>query len=323
MQDLETRLSAASWRPAQDIDRSFVRHRHPVPSPGLIWQEASAGIPRLSVVIPTMDAQRGGYFAQLLRQIGAQRFPDYELIVVRGDPRQGRAINIGADLARGTCLLILDDDTSLPDPDTFAKLIAVMDAHPDIGLAGGNNVVPSDASVFVRRAMRQLPRRSWPPVREITDSDLAEHPCLIMRTAEFKALGGENELIPRGLDPYLRQIYREAGRRVVVVPGVLYHHLPPGSWRRLAAQSFRNGRQAAFVNRHYPQWVIETPIEHGAFASHRPLPWRILRYGWSLLRSAGTGKEVRLLYQLGYAAGFLIGWVVNADANDRTGKGRF
>lgn len=320
MQDLEACLRSATWRPAHGVDRSFVRHGHPAPSPGQIWQEAPAGVPRVSVVIPTVDAQRGGYFPQLLRQISAQRFPDYELIVVRGDPRQGRAINIGAGLARGEYLAILDDDTSLPDPETFGKLTAVMDAHPDIGLAGGNNVVPPDAPAFVRRAMQQLPRRSWSPVREITDSDLAEHPCLIMRTAEFKALGGEHELIPRGLDPYLRQIYRESGRRVVVVPGIIYHHLPPDSWRRLLAQSFRNGRQAAFVNRYYPQWVIETPAHHGDFAAHKSLPSRLLRYGWSLIQSAGAGKDVWLLSQVGYAAGFLVGWVLPGDASGRAGN---
>ena len=317
MRDLEACLRSASWRPAHGVDRSFVRHCHPILSPGQIWQEAPADVPRLSVVIPTVDARRGSYFAQLLWQISAQRFHDYELIVVRGDPRQGRAINTGAGLARGEYLVILDDDTSLPDPETFGKLAAVMDAHPDIGLAGGNNVVPPDASAFVRRAMQQLPRRSWLPVREITESDLAEHPCLIMRTAEFKALGGENELIPRGLDPYLRQTYRESGKRIVVAPGIIYHHLPPDSWHRLLAQSFRNGKQAAFVNRYYPQWVIETPTHHGDFVARKPFSSRVLRYWWSLVQSVGTGKDVWFLYQLGYAVGFLVGWVLPGDTSGR------
>lgn len=320
MQDLETRLRSASWRPTQEIDRSFVRYRHPAPAPGLVWHEAPAGAVRLSVVVPTVDAHRGGYFSRLLKQISAQHFPGYEFIVVRGDVRQGRAINVGAGLARGTYLLTLDDDSALPDPQTFEKLVAVLESHPDIGIAGGNNVVPGDASSFVQRAMRQIPRRSWEPVREITESDLAEHPCLITRTAEFKTLGGENELLPRGLDPYLRQVYRESGRRVVVVPGVIYHHLPPDSWRGLLAQSFRNGRQAAFVNRHYPQWVIETPAQHGDFAARRPFRLRILRYGRSLLESAGRGDGVWLLYQLWYAAGFLAGWVLDRGGNRQPGR---
>jgi GT2 family glycosyltransferase len=262
----------------------------------------------LSVVIPTSDAHRGGYFPRLLVQIGGQEFGDFELIAVRGDPRQGRAINIGAALAQGPYLLTLDDDTSLPDPGTFGKLVGVMQSHPDIGMAGGNNAIPADASPLVRRIMRQLPRRSWEPVREIADSDLAEHPCAIMRTAEFKAVGGENELLPRGLDPYLRQAFRQAGKRVVVVPDVIYHHLPPDSLGGLLRQCFRNGRQAAFANRHYPQWMIETPASHGPFRARVPFPIRALRLPLRLAYALLTGRPIWFLSELTYALGFAHEW---------------
>lgn len=310
MQNLETRLRSASWNPAAGIACPFVRYSHPKSSPGNVWRESPANLPiQLSVVIPTTDAYRNGYFAGLLSQISRQTLIDFELIVVKGDPRQGRAINIGAALARGKYLLTLDDDTLLPDPETFRKLITIVEAHPDIGMAGGDNVIPAEASPLVRRAMEQIPRRSWRPVQEITDSDLAEHPCLILRTAEFKAVGGENELLPRGLDPYLRQAFREAGKRVVVVPDVLYHHLPPDRWGKLLKQFFRNGRQAAFVNRHYPQRVIETPCEHGAFVLRVPFWRRALRYPPRLLRSLLTGQWVGLACELSYVSGFVLGWM--------------
>jgi GT2 family glycosyltransferase len=257
------------------------------------------------VVIPTYDAHRGGYLLKLLSQIGSQDFSGFEVIVVRGDSRQGRAINIGAALAQGKYLITLDDDTSLSGPNTFSKLIATMEAHPKIGIAGGNNVIPSDASAFVRRAMREIPRRSWTPVKEITDSDLAEHPCMIMRTAEFKSIGGENELIPRGLDPYLRQAFRKAGYRIVVVPNVIYHHLPPDSWDRLLIQFFRNGRQAAYANRYYPQWIIETPAGHDSFQSYLPFTLRLLRFPIRLLHSLLTGKLLWFLCETTYALGFI------------------
>lgn len=312
LQDLEVSFKSAFWQPVADVERPFVRYPNKEASSGKVWRHSSDdGDINLSVVIPTSDAHRGGYLLKLLSQIGCQDLSGFELIVVRGDSRQGRAINTGAALAQGIYLLTLDDDTSLPDPETFSKLIAIMEAHPKIGIAGGNNVIPSDASLFVRRAMREIPRRSWTPVKEITDSDLAEHPCIIMRTAEFKSIGGENELIPRGLDPYLRQAFRDADFRIVLVPGVIYHHLPPDGWHKLLKQFFRNGRQAAYANRYYPQWVIETPSKHSTFVLRIPLWQRILRYPLRLLSALATGHWVWLISQIFYGAGSLFFWITN------------
>lgn len=306
LQDLEVSFKSAFWLPVADVERPFVRHPHKEASPGKVWRYSSDnGDINLSVVIPTSDAHRGGYLPKLLSQIGCQDFSGFEVIVVQGDSRQGRAINVGAALAQGKYLLTLDDDTSLPDPMTFSKLVAVMEKHPEIGIAGGNNVIPSDASSFVRRVMQQIPRRSWEPVLKITDSDLAEHPCLIMRTEEFKVVGGENELIPRGLDPYLRQEFRKLGKGVVVLPGVIYHHLPPDNFGKLLRQFFRNGRQAAYTNRKYPQWVIETPIVHGSFRAEMPLPLRLLRFPIRLLYALTTGKPIWFLCEVAYALGFV------------------
>ncbi|GJL65480.1 MAG: hypothetical protein NPIRA05_04510 [Nitrospirales bacterium] len=308
MGDLRSELKKAEWKNVEKVCRHFVRYRHTQPSPGRVWQvNFSSEAVKLSVVIPTSDADRGGYFPQLLTQISGQDFRHFELIVIRGDPRQGRAINIGAALAKGTYTLTLDDDTSLPEPKTFHQLVAVMDASPDIGLAGGNNVVPQQASSFVQRVMRQIPRRSWDPVNTITDSDLVEHPCMIMRTSEFKAVGGENELLPRGLDPYLRQAFREFGKRTVVVPDVLYHHLPPDTWEALVRQFFRNGSQAAWVNRHYPEWVIQTPSRHGTFVEILPIWKRMVRYPRDLTVSLLKGQWIWFTCQLSYASGFILG----------------
>ena len=310
LSDLEIHFQSGFWQPAADIVRPFVRHPNLEDSPGAVWQysfDDSQII--LSVIVPTADAYRDGYLAKLLNQIGSQDFSDFELIVVRGDPRQGRAINIGAALAQGNYLLTLDDDTSLSDPATFSKLVAIMEAYPEIGIAGGNNVIPVDASPFVRGAMQQIPRRSWDPVLEITDSDLAEHPCMIIRAETFRSLGGENELIPRGLDPYLRKEFRKLGKRVVVVPGVTYHHLPPDTLSKLIRQFYRNGLQAAYTNRRYPQWVIETPTEHGSFRVHMPLALRLLRFPIRLLHALVTGKPIWFLCELTYALGFVHGFL--------------
>jgi glycosyltransferase involved in cell wall biosynthesis len=318
MQKIERQFLSGVWQSTFDVTRPFVRYPQTGLSPAVYWHLPSSVEPIvLSVVIPTLDAHRGGFLINLFSQIEKQDLKGFELLVVRGDPRQGRAINLGAALAHGTYLLTLDDDTSLPDPTTFTKLVSVLDGHPEIGIAGGNNVIPDNADAFVRRVMEQIPRRSWKPVDVITDSDLAEHPCLMMRVEEFKMLGGENELIPRGLDPYLRQVFRESGFRVVVVPGVIYHHLPPATWVKLLKQFYRNGKQAAFVNRMYPQWVIETPDHHGSFTARISFGRRVTRYARTFIKSLLHRKEILFLTDLAYALGFVSGIMLSPkDSRD-------
>jgi len=312
LQNIEDHFQSGQWFSAAKIERSFVKHENSETSPGKIWSYSPDNTPiNLSVIIPTIDANRNGYLSKLLLQIGCQKFQGFEVIVVRGDPRQGRAINTAVALARGKYILTLDDDTSLPDPMTFSKLVAVMECHPDIGIAGGNNVIPADAKLLVRRVMLELPRRSWDPVKKIVNSDLAEHPCMLIRTEDFKLVGGENELIPRGLDPYLRQEFRKLRKRVVVVPGVIYHHLPPDNFNKLMRQFYRNGRQAAFTNRNHPQWVIETPPGHGKFKNKQSLTYRLLRFPLRLLHALITGKPILFLTEIFYALGFLREYVAS------------
>lgn len=319
MQDIEIHFQTGRWLPVDGVKRPFVKYINPEVPPGEFWHYSLGNVqPEVSLIIPTSDAYRDGYFTKLLGQISRQNFSQFEIIIVRADSRQGRAINIGAALAQGKYLLTMDDDTSLPDPETFSKLVAVMEKHPGIGMAGGNNVIPKDASPFVRRVMKQIPRRSWEPVQKITDSDLAEHPCLIMRSSEFKEVGGENELIPRGLDPYLREEFRKLGKRVVVVPGVIYHHLPPDNLYKLLLQFYRNGRQAAYTNRRYPQWVIETPKQHGPFKAHMPFPLRFLRFPIRLLHAIITGKSILFLCEAAYALGFLYEFSNNTSDEHQT-----
>jgi len=310
LRNFEQLFIDADWF-SPELTRGWVRYRNDENPSGVCWHiKAKNKVPLLSVILPTADADRNGYFVKLMASLTQQDMQDFELIVLKGDKRQGRGINICAAMAKGKYLLTVDDDSSLPDVQTFSKMIKAMDMHGDIGMAGGNNTVPDWATPFVRRVMTQVPRRSWTPVKEIVDSDMAEHPCLIMRADLFRQVGGENEVIPRGLDPYLRQVFRDADTRVVVLPDIIYHHLPPGNWKKLLGQMYRNGYQAAYANIHSPEWVIETPAEHGEFALHVPLWRRILRYPVRMTKSLLQGKWVWLICQICYAWGFIRGWVI-------------
>ncbi|MDQ6989372.1 MAG: glycosyltransferase [Mariprofundaceae bacterium] len=311
--DFETLFADVAWF-SPDLEaefaRDWVRYRNDDNPTGVCWfVPAAVACPVLSVIIPTADADRGGYFIKLMQSLTEQDMQDFELIVIKGDKRQGRGINIAVAKAKGQYVLTVDDDSSLPDAQTFSKMIKAMDEHPDIGMAGGNNTVPDWVSPFVQRVMEQVPRRSWSPVSEIMDSDLAEHPCLMMRADLFRQVGGENEVIPRGLDPYLRQVFREADTRVVVLPDIIYHHLPPETWAGLLGQMYRNGYQAAYANIHSPEWVIETPAAHGDFVLRVPLRQRILRYPLRMLQSLWQGKWLWVICQTWYAVGFVRGWL--------------
>lgn len=264
------------------------------------------GEPAVSVIIPTRDGERGGYLPALLDQLRGQTLERFEVLLVQGDSRQGRAINCAAAEAQGEVLVTLDDDTRLGSPDTLQKLVEGLSSDPRIGMAGGSNRPTPDEGRLVRQVMEQVPRRSSPEVPNLVDSDLAEHPCLAMRRAVFFQVGGENEWMPRGLDPYLRTRFRQAGYRVVVVPGVVYHHLPPRDLYALARQFFRNGAQSRFCSRRFPQWCYDTSEAH---EDRPPRVSSLLSRGWRFVRDLASavakGRTVYLFTRVSYAAGWL------------------
>lgn len=185
-----------------------------------------------------------------------------------------------------------------------------MQADPKIGMAGGINTIPKSSTSFVQRVMQEIPRRSTPEVTEVTESDLAEHPLLMMRKDIFLEIGGENELLPRGLDPYLRMKFRHAGYKVVVVPQAYYSHLPPPTFKKLVKQFFRNGKQAAYCNKFFPQWLIETPNTHvNDFVEKRSFLYRVLRYALNLLMNLLRGRWIYISVYMAYALGFGWGYI--------------
>ena len=40
MRDLEARLQSASWKPAGEVGRPFVRYPNAKPSPGMVWHDS-------------------------------------------------------------------------------------------------------------------------------------------------------------------------------------------------------------------------------------------------------------------------------------------
>jgi cellulose synthase/poly-beta-1,6-N-acetylglucosamine synthase-like glycosyltransferase len=288
--------------------RKFVRHANTNSRASLTrayGRNASPGCPpRVSIVVPTADGVRYGYLPALLEQLKQQSLQDFEVLVAQGDSRQGRAINVAAAVAQGTFLLTFDDDTRLGTPHLIERLVAAVEADPHIGMAGCANLVPPDASWLVRHIMLEVPRRSSPLVSAITDSDMAEHPCLVMRRELFYQVGGEHEIVPRGLDPYLRREFRAAGYRVVVVPDVWIHHLPPPTPGKVLRQFFRNGSMSALVSRQFPDLALDNALRHGeASIRSRPGWFRTVRHGCRMAAALITFRWVYLTTSLAYGLG--------------------
>jgi len=264
-----------------------------------------------SIVIPSADGQRGGNVPRLLDDVRRQTFRQLEVIVVVGVKPQGKAINTGVARATGRYLVILDDDSRLPDPGTIGALIAALEMDPCIGMAGASIRQPMSANRLQRRLARELPRLAMPTVTTVTDSDMPCHGCCAFRRAVFTEIGGEDERLIRGLDPDLRMRLRDRGYRVVLVPDAVAEHPLPGTWRAAIQMFFRNGRGSAFAQRHNPERVFDTD-EDVAWRPERRLatPWprRIVRFGLRLVGRILTGSLTRATGDLVYAAGYLYEW---------------
>lgn len=266
--------------------------------------------PRISVIIPTLDGHRGGRVPHLLETVRHQTFTDYEILLIKGVSPQGRAINQGARQAKGQILLILDDDSALADDTVFERLVAALDEDASVGMAGASIVLAPDATPFERRAAAQFPRFNTPLVDTVTDSDLACHGCCAIPKRVFDMIGGEREDMLRGLDPDLRVRLREAGYRVVLVPGAAIHHPLPGNWTGLLKTFFRNGYGSAYAQRFQPGQVYETheSLSDAGFQPKTTVAYRILRFPFRLLKALMEGKSLRFGAYLAYAAGYLWGW---------------
>ena len=265
--------------------------------------------PRATIIIPSWDGHRNGCVPRLLDSVKAQTFQDFETHIVKGVSPQGKAINEGAKRARGSLLIVLDDDSELADGTVFETLLRVIDDDPTIGMAGASIVTPPNANRFQKTAAAQFQRFNTPVVDRVTDSDLACHGCCAIPKAVFDAVGGEREDIMRGLDPDLRVRLRAAGYRVVLAPNARIYHPLPDSWRKLARQFFRNGYGSAYAQKFQPDSVYETheDLDAASFVPRRPLWYRAIRFPLRLLKAAAEGKTMRLAAYCAYGVGYLWG----------------
>ena len=278
--------------------------------------------PRVSVIIPSRDGYRDGCVPRLMASVEAQRFRDYEVHLIEGISPQGKAINQGADRARGEIFVILDDDSRLADDTVFERLVDALDADATVGMAGASIVVSPDATAFQQRASRQFPRFNMPVVESVTDSDFACHGCCAMRAEVFHEVGRERDDIIRGLDPDLRARIRNAGYRVVLAPHAhVYHPLPDG-WGRLLRMFFRNGFGSAYARKFHPDSVYETheEVDAAGYRATTSFAYRVARFPLRLLRALATGRFMRFAAYCSYACGYCWGLLAAREESLEAGR---
>jgi len=264
--------------------------------------------PDISIIIPSLDGYRDGFLPLLIQQLKEQTFQRFELFIIKGDPRQGRAINRGVQLAKGKVLIIMDDDISIGTSFLLENLVKAIEGDSSIGMAGVSFEMPENATAFQKRALRELPRYTFPVVNEIVESDFASHPCCAIPKHIFEAIGGENEMIIRGLDPELRVRLRNSGYKVVIIANSWVYHLPPKSLGKLLKKFFRNGKGSAYLQLYHPNLVYETHTGRGKFVHRRSFIYRSMRYPYRLLRALFFLQFVAFLSDLSYGLGFVFGF---------------
>ncbi|NOY74309.1 MAG: hypothetical protein GXP32_00765, partial [Kiritimatiellaeota bacterium] len=216
-----------------------------------------------------------------------------------------RAINLGVSKVTTNYVGTVDDDTMIDDPKLFGKLLNALNADSSIGIAGAACVIPETASDFQKRAMREIPRRFFPVQERTVDSDMVQHPCLLMPRELFLEIGGEDEELVRGLDPVLRKKVRDAGKRVAIIADTWISHLIPDGFWKVVRMYYRNGLGSGYASRMYPDRVLELGdgYDEGAFEERKPFIHRVFRRLWSLIVSLFRLEFIKIAADIAYIAG--------------------
>lgn len=262
-----------------------------------------------SITIPVLrlEGRPKEMVQDLLRALESQSVVPSQVHLVVGDRRQGRAINHGMSASSAPYVATLDDDSFIDDHELFKKLLVAMEEDSSLGMVGGACAIPEWASTFQKKSMKQIPRRFFPVQDKTIDSDMVQHPCLLMRKDVFEKIGGEDEELIRGLDPVLRKKVRDLGLRVAVVAETWVYHLLPDGLMKLLKMYYRNGVGSGYAQKHFPDRVLELSdgYDGGEFVERRAWVWRVSRRFAGLFSGLLGGKWIRFLTDIAYGLGVL------------------
>jgi N-acetylglucosaminyl-diphospho-decaprenol L-rhamnosyltransferase len=219
-----------------------------------------------------------------------QEFPQIRLIHSGRNAGFAAANNIGLKLSRGRYIALLNPDTLLHD-NALARLVAWLDAHPDVGAVGPQLLQvdgqPQPYSHGSAPTPGYLLRRLWSHLRgrylhqwagsQPRGVDWVAGTCMLVRRRAIEAVGGLDErffLYFEDVDWGWR--LRRAGWRVVFLPDIAITHVGGGS-------------VGTGARPHYDRSLVRLYAKYyGAFAAFGA--WLALRL-YRRLRLRGRGAE--------------------------------
>ncbi len=218
----------------------------------------SSSPPRVSVIVPSWS----GEVARVLKSLDDQSFRDFEVEVVRGVGPAARARNVGTARSRGAILLFVDDDAYLGDSRTLERLVAVLDANPNVAVVGTAKIPPPHADRFQRASARQVPREVYP----VEPEDVESNPpldrygytgitttCCAVRRETFDAVGGFDEGLTTGPeDTEFFYRIRQRGDDIYIAGNTWVYHEPLGNLRDLLRKGFWSGIGHSLEARKHP-----------------------------------------------------------------------
>jgi len=198
----------------------------------------------------------------------ARRVPGVRVIQQATNVGFARANNAGIRASTGTALLLLNSDTIVP-PGAIDRLLAALDAEPDVAIVGPRLV---DGSGHAELSFGRMigPLNEWRQKRAARRTnvesltrqrrypDWVSGACLLVRRSDAEAVG----LLDERYFMYTEDVdfcaaVRARGRRVLFVPDVEIVHQRGRSAAAAPAETRSAYRrsQIAFYEKHHPFWA--------------------------------------------------------------------